>query len=122
MEILFKLFKDKSTKLISLDCFMHIIGFYLKIVVEDDKIASSSPNSSNYHYINYRNDSKDWNERLQRVSTVLCLNGKKSMPQPALNLVYNAIVDLIVMISSKKFEFAMDNFVVEMLNADILSE
>lgn len=57
-------------------------------------------------------------ERLQKIASALCGVGRKSPPNPENELLYDALVDVIVVISNRKLDFAMNGIIMELLCGD----
>jgi len=93
----FRLFKDKNTKLMALDCLLHVLGYYLKISNEPDQIVG---------------------EILTKTMNLL-LSGKKIPPSiPALDSIYDATTDIIVMVANNRMDYAMKYIVIKNLELD----
>ncbi|EFC46366.1 predicted protein [Naegleria gruberi] len=95
---IFRLCKDKGTKLMGLDCLLHTLGYYLKIANESDQSTVI--------------------EILSKTIALL-LSGKKVPPSiPALDNIYDATVDVIVMVANNRMDYAMKNMVIKNLDLD----
>ncbi|KAL9643542.1 hypothetical protein ABK040_010155 [Willaertia magna] len=91
-----KLYKDKSTKLMSLDCLLHVLGYFLKIATDTDESTVI--------------------DTLTKTSSTI-MNGKKVPPSPVLDNIYDATIDIIIMIATNRMEYGM-NLVVKNLELD----
>jgi hypothetical protein len=102
MESLFRLLqRDKASKLVALDCILHVLGFFMKILNENKAEAS-----------------KAGIEKLQRTVTTLFYSGRKIPPSFSNDQVYDAIVDIVVMIANNKLDFAINNAVMDLLRSE----
>lgn len=81
-----------------LDCLLHVMGYYLKISNETDQSMVID---------------------ILTKTIAIILSGKKIPPSiPALDSIYDASVDIIVMVSNSRMDYAMKNMVLKNLELD----
>lgn len=91
----------------ALDCIIHVLGFYLKIV------------SENRHEV-VRKTSFD---KMSKTVHALFNPGRRAFPSSSNEPVYDALVDIVVMFANNKLDFAMNQVIMELLRTDnLLSE
>lgn len=62
-------------------------------------------------------------ERLQKIMINLQYSGRRIPPAPSNDPIYEATVDILVMISNSKLDYAINNGVIEFMKAEsVLSE
>jgi hypothetical protein len=100
--------QERSLRLMSLDCLVHVLGFYLK--------------RNDTHLI--RDDPHVVTERLHKVAQVLLYPGRRTIPSHNNDQIYDALIDVIVTIAGVDIDFAMNHMVLEMFKSsgDVLSE
>jgi hypothetical protein len=94
--------EKKATRIIALDCLIHIFGYYLKIaeINEDVKLKESV------------------SERLIKLASAVFSLGKRTFPSSGNVDQYDSIVDIILMISEVKLDFAIISMVMECFKTD----
>lgn len=91
----------------ALDCMIHVLGYYLKLV------GSGQNNEENKTVL----------ENLQKVMSQLLSPGRKTAPNPANDPIYDTIEDIIILIANHKLDFAIHSIVLDCMKSEnLLSE
>lgn len=106
MEALFRFLaqRDKAYKLMTLDCIIHVLGFFMKIFIEGKQEMIV----------------KTGQEKLQKSIENIFYSGRKASPLPSNDTVYDGMVDIIVMIANHKLDFAINNVILSLLKTEMV--
>lgn len=118
VDSLFKLYQkgDIKMKVLSLDCLLHMFGNYLRLIFPPQERSDSDISTEQQQ--KEKLEKSTCIERVKKLSNVISVQHKKSaINVDQYEILYNAIVDLIVMIASANIQMGID-FILELINSD----